>query len=666
MATDGQLLFTANWSNFGGSEWTKISVFGLSDPDSLSPAGVVSLPDFRANDLAYLDGFLYISRAKTGADSPSVMVIDVSDPSSPTVTRSFNNQGLMLQLEPQGGMLFSRNSIASTDMIRQIEVPTPGQPREGWSLDIEEIDGFVVSESVIAVETPAATVLVDISGDEPLIAPGGELPVADELEIVGSRLFLRDDATITEYDVSDPTSPVLVRAVTATDDEMNPLAIRFLEPLPGHLAFTTNDETGLIRIEPGMPMEVVSLVTTPAIPSQPVPPTGVVVSDDRVCLSFTSPGVAWLEISDPPNLVEGGSSYFPQSTIAGAFGSTALFNRLTPDGSVSGWIDILEHADPPLGLSITHYEVPGGESPLGVPGGGPSPEPEDVFYLPTFGAGVTALEISDPANPVFLGTFLTDPSIIGVDRHDDMIFVSHSDSPGLQIYDVSDPLNPALTDEVFPPLGVTSPETLFISGFAIASRRDLFYAIDLSDPSIISTTPRPDQNAYDSDGESVYVLSIDDRGVDRFALEEGTLVKRAFDISSSPNFGGLIYDLNIVDDLLVLDYESGRDYYLLNDPIFPQYLGFGNYSAPTSGNLVRIDETIVGSGITTIDVTGCDGPLCPADLAIPFGLLDFNDVLTYLTRFAESDPSADLIEPIGVLDFNDVLGFLSLFTSGCP
>ena len=55
-----------------------------------------------------------------------------------------------------------------------------------------------------------------------------------------------------------------------------------------------------------------------------------------------------------------------------------------------------------------------------------------------------------------------------------------------------------------------------------------------------------------------------------------------------------------------------------------------------------------------------------ADLAEPFGTLDFTDVLAFLTAFATMDADADLAPPFGVFDFTDVLAFLAAFGAGCP
>jgi len=59
---------------------------------------------------------------------------------------------------------------------------------------------------------------------------------------------------------------------------------------------------------------------------------------------------------------------------------------------------------------------------------------------------------------------------------------------------------------------------------------------------------------------------------------------------------------------------------------------------------------------------------CPggADLSVPFGVLDFNDVIAFLTAFGSMDPAADLALPSGVFDFNDVIAFLTAFGAGCP
>ncbi len=61
-------------------------------------------------------------------------------------------------------------------------------------------------------------------------------------------------------------------------------------------------------------------------------------------------------------------------------------------------------------------------------------------------------------------------------------------------------------------------------------------------------------------------------------------------------------------------------------------------------------------------VAGCN----PADLAEPCGVIDFSDVVAFLTAFATMDPAADFAAPFGQFDFSDVVAFLAAFGSGCP
>ncbi len=109
---------------------------------------------------------------------------------------------------------------------------------------------------------------------------------------------------------------------------------------------------------------------------------------------------------------------------------------------------------------------------------------------------------------------------------------------------------------------------------------------------------------------------------------------------------------------LLLGPFGSLDYY--GDPRFHDDTG-----TPDNG---------VGDGVNAIVDLGCaeiqgttpGGPCNPADLAEPFGALDFSDVLAFLTAFGGMQPAADLAPPLGVYDFSDVLAFLTAFGAGCP
>ncbi len=115
------------------------------------------------------------------------------------------------------------------------------------------------------------------------------------------------------------------------------------------------------------------------------------------------------------------------------------------------------------------------------------------------------------------------------------------------------------------------------------------------------------------------------------------------------------------------------------------------FAAPISGmvssdgSTVTIDggtitfegSTELVAGVATLDVVGtvtfvASGPApepagCnAADLAEPFDVLDFSDVVAFLTAFGAMAPEADLGAPFGQWDFTDIVLFLEAFGMGCP
>ncbi len=81
--------------------------------------------------------------------------------------------------------------------------------------------------------------------------------------------------------------------------------------------------------------------------------------------------------------------------------------------------------------------------------------------------------------------------------------------------------------------------------------------------------------------------------------------------------------------------------------VYPSYVSTQNFNADVFTNVIE----------TTT---------CPADLADPFGTLDFSDVSAFLVAFATLDPAADFAPPFGSFDFSDVGAFLTAFGAGCP
>jgi hypothetical protein len=65
-------------------------------------------------------------------------------------------------------------------------------------------------------------------------------------------------------------------------------------------------------------------------------------------------------------------------------------------------------------------------------------------------------------------------------------------------------------------------------------------------------------------------------------------------------------------------------------------------------------------------VVSVDEVSCPADLAAPFGVLNFFDLAAYIGLYNVGDPAADLAAPFGSLNFFDVAAYIGLYNAGCP
>lgn len=61
-----------------------------------------------------------------------------------------------------------------------------------------------------------------------------------------------------------------------------------------------------------------------------------------------------------------------------------------------------------------------------------------------------------------------------------------------------------------------------------------------------------------------------------------------------------------------------------------------------------------------------DANACPADLAAPFGVLNFFDFSAFIGFYNSQNPAADFAPPAGEFNFFDVSAFLAAYNAGCP
>ncbi len=82
-----------------------------------------------------------------------------------------------------------------------------------------------------------------------------------------------------------------------------------------------------------------------------------------------------------------------------------------------------------------------------------------------------------------------------------------------------------------------------------------------------------------------------------------------------------------------------------------------------------LDPTQTWSVVATFcgggSVGSSSGAGCAADLAEPFGVLNFFDIAAYINAYNHADPIADLAEPFEVFNFFDIAAYIDLYNAGC-
>ncbi len=126
------------------------------------------------------------------------------------------------------------------------------------------------------------------------------------------------------------------------------------------------------------------------------------------------------------------------------------------------------------------------------------------------------------------------------------------------------------------------------------------------------------------------------------------------------------------------DYCTGTIWYLNPDNGFSRTTAFdtnfnvSSFGEDENGELYIANlfaNTVYKLVLATPNPDNCQPPFpgCnEADLAAPFGSLNFFDLATYLDLYNAQDPAADLAAPAGVFNFFDLAAYLDFYNAGCP
>lgn len=214
--------------------------------------------------------------------------------------------------------------------------------------------------------------------------------------------------------------------------------------------------------------------------------------------------------------------------------------------------------------------------------------------------------IGTPSGTYWLGVEL-DPATDAVDSNDN---TQDWDSFQVSVSGVAD----IVANSISAPSGVFNPGETFVVAF----------------------------NASNQGGDPSNTVSIDFRASTNTIISTGDVPLGSFNYSGLSG-GGTHADFRVVQ--LPPDMAPGT-----------YYIGF----------IADSSDDVDGSNNTAHDPIRITVAECVADFAPAYGVLDFDDVLAFLTAFGSGSSEADLAPAFGVLDFDDVLRFLSAYGAGCP
>jgi hypothetical protein len=91
--------------------------------------------------------------------------------------------------------------------------------------------------------------------------------------------------------------------------------------------------------------------------------------------------------------------------------------------------------------------------------------------------------------------------------------------------------------------------------------------------------------------------------------------------------------------------------------------GDAGFSVDDQGVPVLSDQRGLPRPIGRPDIGAIE--VCLADIDLPYGQLNQNDVNSFLGAFTTGSDLADLAAPFGELDFFDIAAFVNAYSAGC-
>jgi hypothetical protein len=514
-------------------------------------------------------------------------VLDMSDPTLPIFVGSCDLAGISLALEISGDYAYVAdysNGLQIID-ITNPSVPTPVSLCDSTFLWTETRDIAVAGDCAYLLEKYYGVYAIDISDpSNPTFIDLYEPPLGYvySVEIAGDHAYISTTTGLLVLDISDPANltPVGEQSVSSVGLDV---------AVAGDYALVANNVS--IEVfdisDPTNPIPAGSCTT-------PQGAYGLEVCGDYVYVANADAGVSVLDISDPtgPVLIKtlpvAGNAQ--RLTIAGD-------HAFVPAGDLLV-LKITDRIDPYLAGS----QALGQATRTAIAG--------DYAFVANGLAGLGVMDVTDPTNPVVVGTLDTPGSANALAVAGDCAYIADGDS-GFYVADITDPLGATYLGDCA--IAGTAWDVALAGNHAYVATDDAgLQVIDIADPSapvavgeyLFPTLARGVAVAGNYAYVGVYtlgliVLDISDPANPTLAGSCDT-PGRAYGVTISGNYA------------YVADYWSGMQVIDISDPTTPVLVG--DYDSPGNTRQVAVsgDWAFLADYSEGLQVVDISDPLNPA------------------------------------------------------
>jgi len=560
------------------------TVMEVLDIHTLVPVGEV-LTESIVSSLAISGNFVYIANWSDG-----FKVIDISDPTDPTLIAQIDFEGQCWDLSVSGDYAFLGNN---TEGLQIIDISNPSLPSLASTFLPQETAAFEYTQVIDTIAYAASQSGLYILNVSDPAAPVqlGYSPAENgawSVNVVDTIAYLpKMYDGIRMVNVADPTNPIELGYFQTPD------GAKWVEVVDT-IAYVAEGYAG-IQI-----LDISDLTAPDSIGMFEVDYADASnIQGDSMVVASSSWGLKLVDISDCPNLVLLNEN--PGGGYARDIYATDTISYVAMGGLGMGVFTHSETGDPEM---IALLEM---DNLRGLNGSG------DFLYV-IEDTNIHIIDISDPANPQIVSTWFEGSALTStVVGH--LLFVGGD--PDIQILDISDPSNPLLVG-ILDGLPWVTFDIKVNGRFAyVVNRGGGFWVIDIGDPTSPETVGGLEIFDYawrlDIAGELVYIadrytgqvriIDVSDPTMpfETSGISIGSLVN---DIACS---GRYVYGLDAWEGVRIID--SGDPY----NPVEVGYFNTGGYAQAVHEDKGRLAVADGGGGLYFMETEFTDSNLGSAN-----------------------------------------------------